>query len=78
MRSLNRAFFQKTVPLAAAALFEVKHIAPTRKFLEHDVLQVDRLPAVSQLDAQSGRKALLLDPKIRAHGIELVLRLTVS
>ncbi|MCJ1474323.1 tRNA(m(1)G37)methyltransferase [Lambiella insularis] len=69
MRVLDRSFFKKAVPLAAARVFEKDQISRCRTYLGQDVLQVDRISSVrSDPDGNGGgqdRKALLLSPDIR-------------
>ena len=69
MRVLNRSFFKRTVPLAAALIFEKAQIAPCRRLLGKDVLDLDRISSVREepLDqsTQQDRKAVLLDPAIK-------------
>lgn len=69
MRTLDRSFFQRKVPLKAARVFENKNISKLRTQLEKskDALQKDRLGNVaSDPDAdlaKSGRKCILLRPE---------------
>ncbi|MCJ1397353.1 tRNA(m(1)G37)methyltransferase [Xylographa trunciseda] len=70
MRVLDRAFFRKTVPLAAARIFEDDQISRCRNFLSQDILHVDRISSIrpipdDRVSGQRGRKALLLNPDIR-------------
>ena len=70
MRMLDRAFFRKTVPLAAARVLEDAQISRCRMDLGQDILHIDRISCVrsvpdDQSAGQRGRKALLLSPKIR-------------
>ena len=72
MQSLNRAFFQKTVPLAAAMVFENKQIAGCRKQLGRDVLEMDRIAAVQSSSVPGSSttfKSVLLRPEIRPDGM---------
>ena len=69
MQVLDRRFFRKSVPLAAALVKEKKHIAQCRSLLNRDLLQVDRVaplrPAPSDESSSHGRIAFLLNPIIR-------------
>ena len=70
MRVLDRAFFRKRVPLAAAQIFEDDQISRCRNYLGQDVLHVDRISSIRWVVANEnsglpGRKALLLNPNIR-------------
>ncbi|GAB7365199.1 hypothetical protein MBLNU230_g6285t1 [Neophaeotheca triangularis] len=76
MRTLDRSFFQRKVPLKAARVFENKNISKLRTQLEKskDALQKDRLGNVaSDPDAdlaKSGRKCILLRPEQAKDGNE--------
>ncbi|MCJ1434717.1 tRNA(m(1)G37)methyltransferase [Xylographa pallens] len=70
MRVLDRAFFRKTVPLAAARVIEDDQISRCRTSLGQDILHIDRISCVRSFPddnsgEQWGRKALLLSPNIR-------------
>lgn len=68
MRTLDRSFFQKTVPLQAARVFDNKNISAVRTALERskDALVAERLASVQpdpNLErAQGGKKCVLLRP----------------
>ncbi|CAK4032448.1 tRNA (guanine(37)-N1)-methyltransferase [Lecanosticta acicola] len=70
MRTLDRSFFQKTIELKAARVFENKNITKCRAALERskDALAQDRLGSVhpdpdAEL-AKAGKKCILLRPEI--------------
>ncbi|MCJ1257457.1 tRNA(m(1)G37)methyltransferase [Lignoscripta atroalba] len=69
MRVLDRSFFRKSVPLAAARVLDNKHISRCRANLGHDLLRLDRMASVrpdpEESDLKKGRKSLLLRPDIR-------------
>lgn len=71
MRTLDRSFFQRTVDLKAARVFDNKNIAKIRTSLERskDVLSQDRIGSVhSDPDpelAKAGRKCILLRPEVK-------------
>jgi tRNA (guanine37-N1)-methyltransferase len=71
---LDRALFSKTVPLAAAAVFDKKKIANWRRELQNtkELLSVDRIqivrPHPDHALASQGTKCLLLDPVIKPGG----------
>jgi tRNA (guanine37-N1)-methyltransferase len=72
MRQLDRAFFKKKVPIAAARVSSNQHISLCRQELEksHDLLRHEGIGTV-QPDpdpASSGRKCLLLQPEIKQNG----------
>lgn len=77
MRVLDRSFFQKTVALKAARIFDNKNISNIRSQLRSskDALQQDRLGDVySDPDpdhAKIGRKCILLRPEIREEHREM-------
>lgn len=71
---LDRALFSKTVPIAAARVFENKSISQFRSQLDHvrDLLRIERISVVRDdpdpLIAAKGGKCLLLDPKVKQDG----------
>lgn len=71
MKSLDRAFFQRTVPLKAARIFENKDIFTTRSQLEKskDALSEPRLGSVlpdpDSERAKSGKKCVVLRPEFK-------------
>ncbi|KAK4545682.1 hypothetical protein LTR36_002636 [Oleoguttula mirabilis] len=73
MRALNRASFQRTVPLKAARVFDNKNIFKVRSELESskDALQQDRLGSVhpdpDPERAKAGKKCILLRPEVASH-----------
>ena len=70
MRALDRSFFQKSVPLSAARIRDNKHISRYRKELSHDLLKLDRMPAVKCVKDPEGQeaKAFLLRPEVKSDG----------
>ena len=70
MRVLDRSFFRKSVPLAAASVLENDQISRCRSELGHNILQVDHIRSIrpdpgDDDGKRPGRKALLLEPSIR-------------
>jgi tRNA (guanine37-N1)-methyltransferase len=71
---LNRALFNKSLPIAAAALKDNRLITKYRKPLEagREILYADRIsPIASHPDkelAKQGRKCLLLNPSVKPEG----------
>ena len=76
MRVLNRSFFHKRIPLAAARVLNNNHISKCRSYLRHDLLQIDGMSSVrvdaTADDARLGLKSLLLQPNIRPEGMYLL------
>ena len=75
MRALDRSFFQKSIPLSAARIYDNKQISKYRTELGHDLLKLDRMPvvrSVTDFDGQEG-KALLLKPEVKPGGKTAVL-----
>ena len=75
MRVLDRTFFQKKVPLAAARVLDNKKISRCRKDLEksRDLLRLERI-AIVRPDPEdergpNGRKCLLLKPEVKRNGM---------
>ncbi|KAF1989698.1 guanine methyltransferase Trm5 [Aulographum hederae CBS 113979] len=71
MRVLDRAFFQKTIPISAARIYSKQQISHIRKDLEKskDILARDRLSIVQSdpnSDVQKDSKCLLLNTRIKA------------
>ncbi|KAJ5306446.1 hypothetical protein N7508_005461 [Penicillium antarcticum] len=70
MRTLDRSFFQRIVPLSAARIFKASDIAKIRKELtkSNDVLAVPRVNAVRHMEGNDGSslKALLLREDLKA------------
>ena len=65
MRALDRSFFHKQIPLAAARILESRNIAKCRNELYNELLKLERVSAVKQDPWRKGMKALLLKPEIR-------------
>lgn len=68
MRTLDRSFFRKTVPLAAARVFKTSDISNVRKELSKgDLLVVPRVNCIREVKEQDGRvlKALLLKENVK-------------
>lgn len=72
MRLLNPKFFEKTVTLAAAKVFEVNQITNCRKALGKDVLDLERVPSVQMVPSSepggTPTRGILLRPEIRPNG----------
>ena len=72
MRLLDRTFFQKRVPLAAATVLDKKQISPYRSSLHDDLLHLGGTPNVVSDpragNSENGLKALLLKPEVRHDG----------
>jgi tRNA (guanine37-N1)-methyltransferase len=74
MRTLDRAFFRKSLPLVAARIADNKQIFPVRSELvkSKDIMALERMsPVISDPDvdlAKQGRKCLLLQPSIKHDG----------
>ena len=72
MRVLDRSFFQKKIPLAAAYVHDTKQISKCRSDLSKDLLRLERCTVVrsdpEDAGSMRGRKALLLRPDIRPDG----------
>ena len=72
MRPLDRAFFQKRIPICAARVLDNKSISRCRSELlrSQDLLKVDRVSNVraDPFEGVSGRRCLLLKPEIKEQG----------
>lgn len=72
MRNLDRSFFQKTIPIAAATVFDDRNISAVRGQIERagNSLGVTSLKAiVVDETVPGGRKCMLLRPGIVAAGL---------
>ncbi|KAA6409571.1 MAG: tRNA (guanine) methyltransferase Trm5 [Lasallia pustulata] len=71
MRQLDRSFFQKRIPLAAARVLDTKQISNCISDLSEELLYLERCtvvrPGPMDNDLWRGRKALLLRPRIKPH-----------
>ena len=72
MRTLDRSFFRKTVPISAAKIFKHSEISKVRKELSTslDLLALPRLNSVRDVQDPDGttRKALLLREDLKHDG----------
>lgn len=68
MKVLDRAFFHRDIPLAAARVLESKQIARFRRELHHDILNLERVSVVKNDPSRQGFKSLLLRPEIKSNG----------
>lgn len=73
MRTLDRSFFRKTVPVSAAKVFQNSEISRVRKELSgsRELLVLPRLNVVREIKDQDGavKKALLLREDLRHDGL---------
>lgn len=73
MRTLDRSFFKKVVPLKAARVFDVKNISKVKRELQRsrDALFQERLmnvlPDPDSQRASTGNKCVLLRPEVAEH-----------
>ena len=65
MRVLDRSYFQKNIPLAAARVLQKKKIAKCRAELMDDLLKLERVSIVRDDAVEKDHKALLLKPEIK-------------
>lgn len=81
MRTLDRSFFRKTVPLSSAKIFKNSEISRLRKELAStkDLLALPRLSSVQEIKEQDGsvRKALLLRETLKHDGEYIEIEATV-
>jgi tRNA (guanine37-N1)-methyltransferase len=71
MRVLDRNFFQKTLPIAAATVFDDQNLSSVRNELQisGNLLGVFSIKAVVPDETVSGRKCVLLQPGVLATGV---------
>jgi tRNA (guanine37-N1)-methyltransferase len=84
MRILDRSFFKKTVPLAAARVFNNQHISQCRQALQKskDMLRLERGATSIRTDpspqlGSAGKKCLLLREEIKAEGEAVAQRMQI-
>lgn len=69
MKVLDRLFFRKEIPLAAARVQEKERIAQFRAELQPDILTLERFKAIRNDPIKKGFKSLILRPEIKFDGI---------
>ena len=72
MRVLDRSFFNKTVPVSAAAIFKISDISNVRKELtkSRDLLQLPRLGCIREIKVDDlMHKCLLLKEEVKHDGL---------
>lgn len=71
MRVLDRTFFQKTLPIAAATVFDDRNLSTVRGKVQNagNLLGVFSIKAVVADETVPGRKCVLLRPGILATGL---------
>jgi tRNA (guanine37-N1)-methyltransferase len=71
MRILDRKFFRKTLPIAAATVFDDRNLSTVRSKVQNarNLLGVFSIKAVVPDETVPGRKCLLLRPGISATGM---------
>ena len=81
MKTLDRSFFRKVVPLAAAKIKNDRLISKCRAELDPDLLKTERIDVMRKMrDTESSnvQKALLLDPRVKADGFCSLWQRTVQ
>jgi tRNA (guanine37-N1)-methyltransferase len=76
MRTLDRSFFRKTIPLSAARVFKPSDISKVQKELvKTDLLVLPRISTVQSIKQEDGSvlKALLLREHVKVDGRSLRL-----
>ncbi len=70
MRLLDKSFFRKVIPLAAACISDVKQITNLRKELDRsgDILKISPIKHLREDDSAPGAKCILLRHEIDADG----------
>jgi tRNA (guanine37-N1)-methyltransferase len=78
MRVLDRNFFQKTLPIAAATVFDDRNLSSVRNELQisGNLLGVFSIKAVVPDETVSGRKCVLLQPGVLATGMLMLYLLS--
>jgi hypothetical protein len=78
MHVLDKSFFRKVVPLAAASISDVKQITNVRKDLDRsgDILKISPIKHLREDDSAPGAKCILLRHGIEADGTFGLLELS--
>ena len=73
MQTLDKSFFRKVVPLAAASVSDVRQITHVRKELDRsgDVLKISPLKHLREDDSAPGAKCILLRHRINPKGASI-------
>ncbi|KAF8540903.1 tRNA methyltransferase Trm5 [Trichophaea hybrida] len=69
MKVLDRSFFQKSIPLSAAQIFQPKDISRVRKECASDLLRVKRVELMPEDPENKPKKLLLLRPEVKANDL---------
>lgn len=75
MKTLDKSFFRKVIPLAAASVSDVKQITNVRRELEKssDILKINPIKPLREDETTPGAKCFLLTPSIVANGMRSLL-----
>lgn len=73
MRVLDRSFFQKTLPISAATVFDNRNLSNVRSKVQNaeNLLSIVSIKAVIPDETVPGKKCILLRPGIMATGVML-------
>jgi hypothetical protein len=83
MRTLDKAFFRKTVPISAARIFQNQNLSSCRNELvkSGDICELDRwtpiIPDVDQELAKLGKKCILLRTSLKHNGMIMYTRRSI-
>lgn len=71
MHVLDRSFFEKTIPLSAATVFDNRDLQRVRKELSRsgDILSIDAIKITRDDETVPGKKCMLLNPAVVAEGM---------
>lgn len=80
MRVLDRNFFQKTLPIAAATVLDNRNLSEVRSKIQSagNLLNVFSIKAVVSDETVPGRKCILLQPGILATGLSMAFHYFAS
>lgn len=70
MKELDRSFFKKTIPLAAAYIQNPRAISAVRNTLtkSHEMLRIGQIKPLQDDPNRPGAKALILQPHVKPSG----------
>lgn len=72
MKVLDKSVFQKTVPLSAARIFDVRRTGEIRKICRPDALHLPKIDVLQwdpDQEKYKGRKVMILKPEVKHDGL---------
>lgn len=69
MRVLDRSFFQKTIPVTAAKVFDPRIITKLKKECKADILDIPHVKNFDFIVHEGDKRAILLAPHVKPDGM---------